>query len=203
MSRNLIAILRGLEPKDALGVAGALIEAGITKIEVPLNSPEPLKSIQLMVDAYGDVAEFGAGTVLHTDEVKDIAAIGAKIIVSPNCDPEIIEATKALGMISYPGCLTPSECFSALKHGADGIKIFPAFKLGQDGLSALRAVLPGRSKVFAVGGVGPDNFESWFSAGADGFGLGSSLYAPGREASKVAILAGEIVDAYDAALARR
>ena len=199
MSRNLIAILRGLEPKDALAIGEALIDAGITQIEVPLNSPQPLKSIEMLVEAFGDVAKFGAGTVLSTADVKDVAATGASLIVSPNCDPEIIEATKAAGMLSYPGCLTPTECFSALKHGADGLKIFPAFKLGQDGLSALRAVLPSKTQVFMVGGVGPDNFGDWFSAGADGFGLGSSLYKPGMAASEVAKLAIETVKAYDAA----
>lgn len=199
MSRNLIAILRGLEPKDALAIGKALISAGITQIEVPLNSPEPLKSIQMLVDEFGDVAKFGAGTVLTVSGVKDVAATGASLIVSPNCDPEIIEATKAAGMLSYPGCLTPTECFTALKHGADGLKIFPAFKLGQDGLSALRAVLPAETQVFMVGGVGPENFGDWFSAGADGFGLGSSLYKPGFGASEVAKLAIFTVKAYDAA----
>lgn len=199
MSRNLIAILRGLEPKDALAIGDALISAGITQIEVPLNSPEPLKSIQMLVDEFGGVAKFGAGTVLTASEVKDVAATGASLIVSPNCDPEIIEATKAVGMLSYPGCLTPTECFTALKHGADGLKIFPAFKLGQDGLLALRAVLPAETQVFMVGGVGADNFGDWFSAGADGFGLGSSLYKPGLGASEVAKLAIATVEAYDAA----
>lgn len=202
MSRNLIAILRGLEPKDALAIGEALIGAGITQIEVPLNSPEPLKSIQMLVDEFGDVAKFGAGTVLAASEVKNVAATGASLIVSPNCDPEIIEATKAAGMLSYPGCLTPTECFTALKHGADGLKIFPAFKLGQDGLSALRAVLPAKTRVFMVGGVGPENFGDWFNAGADGFGLGSSLYKPGLEASEVAKLALAAVKAYDTAKKR-
>lgn len=199
MSRNLIAILRGLEPKDALAIGGVLIEAGITQIEVPLNSPEPLKSIAMLVEEFGDLAKFGAGTVLTTNQVRDVAATGASLIVSPNCDPEIIEATKQAGMLSYPGCLTPTECFTALKHGADGLKIFPAFKLGQDGLMALRAVLPEETQVFMVGGVGAENFAEWFDAGADGFGLGSSLYKPGISAEKVAGLAGEIVTAYDAA----
>lgn len=199
MSRNLIAILRGLEPKDALAIGDALISAGITQIEVPLNSSEPLKSIQMLVDEFGDTAKFGAGTVLTVSDVKDVAATGASLIVSPNCDPEIIEATKAAGMVSYPGCLTPTECFTALKHGADGLKIFPAFKLGQDGLVALRAVLPTETQVFMVGGVGPENFGDWFSAGASGFGLGSSLYKPGIGALEVAKLAIATVEAYDEA----
>lgn len=199
MDRKLIAILRGLEPKEALAIGEALIGAGITQIEVPLNSPEPLKSIKMLVDEFGEIAQFGAGTVLTASQVNDVAATGASIIVSPNCDGEIIEATKRAGMKSYPGCLTPTECFTALKHGADGLKIFPAFKLGQDGLAALRAVLPNETQVFMVGGVGPENFAEWFTAGADGFGLGSSLYKPGKSAAEVSVLAQQVVAAYDAA----
>lgn len=197
MNRNLIAILRGLHPDEAIGIGGALIEAGITKIEVPMNSPQPLKSIELLVNAFSDVAEFGAGTVLNVEQVKQVAATGATLIVSPNCDPEIIGATKALGMKSYPGVLTPSECFSALKHNADGLKVFPAFQMGIDGLKAIRAVLPTETEVFMVGGVGPENFTAWMDAGANGFGLGSSLYKPGRTAGEIAQTAQEIVKAYD------
>ncbi|MBL4599249.1 MAG: 2-dehydro-3-deoxy-6-phosphogalactonate aldolase [Rhizobiaceae bacterium] len=199
MSRKLIAILRGLEPVEALAIGEALIEAGINQIEVPLNSPQPLKSIEMLVDRFGDVARFGAGTVLTVQQVKEVAATGANLIVSPNCDPEIIEATKELGLTSYPGCLTPSECFSALKHGADGLKIFPAFQMGQDGLMALRAVLPKQTQVFMVGGVGAKNFRDWFNSGANGFGLGSSLYKPGSSPQEVAELAKIIVSAYDEA----
>jgi len=197
MNRNLIAILRGLHPDEAIAIGGALIEAGITKIEVPMNSPQPLKSIELLVNAFSDVAEFGAGTVLNVEQVKQVAATGATLIVSPNCDPEIIGATKALGMKSYPGVLTPSECFSALKHNADGLKVFPAFQMGIDGLKAIRAVLPTETEVFMVGGVGPENFTAWMDAGANGFGLGSSLYKPGRTAGEIAQTAQEIVKAYD------
>lgn len=182
MSRNLIAILRGLHPDEAIAIGGALIDAGIRKIEVPMNSPEPLKSIELLVNEFSDVAEFGAGTVLTAEQVKQVANTGATLIVSPNCDVEIIQATKALGMKSYPGVLTPSECFAALKHNADGLKIFPAFQMGVDGLKALRAVLPTTTEIFMVGGVGPENFTNWIEAGANGFGLGSSLYKPGKNA---------------------
>jgi len=197
MNRNLIAILRGLNPDEAIAIGGALIEAGITKIEVPMNSPQPLRSIELLVNAFSDVAEIGAGTVLNVEQVKQVAATGATLIVSPNCDPEIIGATKALGMKSYPGVLTPSECFSALKHNADGLKVFPAFQMGIDGLKAIRAVLPTETEVFMVGGVGPENFTAWMDAGANGFGLGSSLYKPGRTAGEIAQTAQEIVKAYD------
>ncbi|OUS05008.1 2-dehydro-3-deoxy-6-phosphogalactonate aldolase [Rhodobacterales bacterium 52_120_T64] len=199
MSRNLIAILRGLRPEEAIAIGGSLIEAGITKIEVPMNSPEPLKSIELLVNEFSDVAEFGAGTVLSVEQVKQVAATGATLIVSPNCDTEIIDATKALGMKSYPGVLTPSECFSALKHNADGLKVFPAFQMGTDGLKVIRAVLPPQTEVFMVGGVGPNNFANWIDAGANGFGLGSSLYKPGRTAEEISQVAQHIVKAYDEA----
>lgn len=197
MSRNIIAILRGLRPEEALGVGAALIEAGITRIEVPLNSPDPLKSIEILVREFSTVAQLGAGTVLHVSQVNNVAETGAQLIVSPNCDGEVIAATKAKSMLSFPGVLTPSECFMALKHGADGLKIFPAFKMGTDGLAALRAVLPATTQVFAVGGVGPDNFAEWFGAGANGFGLGSSLYQPGMSAAEVGKKAMQIVQAYD------
>ncbi len=200
MKPNLIAILRGLKPDQALAIGAVLIEAGITKIEVPLNSPEPLKSIELLVREFGDVAEFGAGTVLSKAQVTQVAATGARLIVSPNCDPQVIAATKALGLLSYPGVLTPTECFAALNAGADGLKIFPAFKLGTDGLAALRAVLPRTTQVFAVGGVGPENFAQWIAAGANGFGLGTALYRAGDSPATVAQNAAKSVAAFGLAV---
>jgi len=200
MSRNLIAILRGVRPDEAVAIGGALIGAGITKIEVPMNSPEPLKSIELLVNAFSDVAQFGAGTVLNSKQVQQVALTGATLIVSPNCDTDVIDATKALGLHSYPGVLTPSECFSALKHKADCLKVFPAFQMGLQGLKAVRAVLPTETQVFMVGGVGPENFADWIGAGANGFGLGSSLYKPGRSANKISDVARETVAAYDRAM---
>ncbi len=200
MNRNLIAILRGLRPEEAVAIAGALIDAGITKIEVPMNSPEPLKSIELLVKEFSDIAEFGAGTVLTVEQVGQVSNTGATLVVSPNCDREVISATKALGMKSYPGVFSPSECFSALKHKADGLKVFPAFQMGIDGLKAIRAVLPAETEVFMVGGVGPENFATWIEAGANGFGLGSSLYKPGRTADEISKVAKEIVSAHDKAI---
>ena len=201
MNRNLIAILRGVRPSEIIAIGRALIDAGITKIEVPLNSPEALKSIEMLVNEFSGVAEFGAGTVLTIQQVNDVAATGATLIVSPNCDIDVINATKALGLKSYPGVLTPSECFSALKHNADGLKVFPAFQMGTDGLKALRAVLPPETEVFMVGGVGPENFADWIAAGANGFGLGTSLYKPGRTIEEITAGARDIVTAYD--MARR
>jgi len=201
MTRNIIAILRGIKPDEATDIAATLIRAGITRIEVPLNSPDPLASIAAMVARFGDVAELGAGTVLSPADVRQVAATGAKLIVSPNCDAEVIAATKAAGMRSFPGVFTPTECFAALKAGADGLKIFPANLMGPLGLSALRAVLPPETQILAVGGAGPANFEQWLRAGANGFGIGSALYAPGRSAAEVEPNALKLVAAYDAAMA--
>jgi 2-dehydro-3-deoxyphosphogalactonate aldolase len=199
VSRNLIAILRGITPDEAVETAAALIAAGITRIEVPLNSPDPVESIARIVHAHGAEALIGAGTVLNAADVREVATAGGKLIVSPNIDPEVIAATKRLGMQSWPGVLTPSECFAALKAGADGLKIFPSGNLGPEGLKALRAVLPKGTQIYAVGGAGPENFAEWIAAGADGFGIGSALYKPGRSLDDTAAAARAIVAAYDAA----
>ena len=199
MSRNLIAILRGLRPDEAVEVCGTLIEAGFTKIEVPLNSPDPFDSIRLMAEQFGAEALIGAGTVLSAEDVARVAEAGGRLIVSPNCDPDVIHATKAAGLQSWPGVLTPTECFAALKAGADGLKVFPGFAMGQDGLRAIRAVLPPETQVYMVGGVGPDGFAGWRAAGASGFGIGSALYKPGRTADEIAPIARDMVAAYDVA----
>ncbi|WP_368345587.1 2-dehydro-3-deoxy-6-phosphogalactonate aldolase [Pelagovum sp. HNIBRBA483] len=198
MSREIIAILRGVRPEEAVDMAEALIAAGITKIEVPLNSPNPFVSIERMVKAAHGRAEIGAGTVLAVEDVARLAEIGAQLVVSPDAHAPVITATKAAGMLSYPGIMTPTEAFTALRAGADGLKLFPAFKLGLDGFKALSAVLPSGTKCYAVGGVGPENFADWMAAGISGFGIGTGIYKAGASVDAVAENAARIVAAYDA-----
>lgn len=196
MSLKVIAILRGIKPNEAEGITAALIESGITWIEVPLNSPDALKSIEVMANHFGDQVNIGAGTVVKLADVSEVNRAGGAFIVSPNCNEAIIRETKALEMKSYPGVLTPTECFSALDWGADALKLFPASALGYSGVSAIRAVLPDAIELFAVGGVAADNLQNWSDAGVDGFGIGGSLYKPGSTIEDVARKAQELVLSY-------
>src|SRR4051794_9972654 len=199
MSRNIIAILRGISPAEAEPVCEALLEAGLTTIEIPLNSPQPLQSIGLLARRFGSVATIGAGTVLTAQQVREVADAGGQIIVSPSFYAEGGVETKARGLASWPGVLTPSECFAALKAGADGLKIFPCSVVGAPGIKAMRAVLPRDVLVYAVGGAGPANFATWLTAGVNGFGIGTALYQPGRPLAQLKQAARDIVQAYDAA----
>ncbi|MEM9438296.1 MAG: 2-dehydro-3-deoxy-6-phosphogalactonate aldolase [Pseudomonadota bacterium] len=195
MSLPIIAILRGITPAEAVPVTQALLDAGIDRIEVPLNSPDPFDSIAAMAKAFPN-ALIGAGTVLTVDEVTQVERAGGQLVVSPNCDTAVIGATVAKGMQSWPGVFTPSEAFAALNAGATGLKLFPGNMAGPGGLKAIRAVLPPGTQVYAVGGAGPENFADWISASADGFGIGSALYKPGMSADDIGARAANIVKAY-------
>lgn len=198
MSRPLIAILRGLTPQDAHAIGHALTQAGITRLEVPLNSPDPLDSIAILAREFGDVAQVGAGTVLTPDQVRAVRDAGGRMVLSPNCDADVIRATVAAGMASFPGVMTPTEAFAALAAGATGLKLFPGELIGPKGLRAMRAVLPAGTDCWAVGGVSVDTMAEWRRAGAAGFGIGSSLYTPGDSADTVAAKAAAIVAAWEA-----
>ncbi len=200
MNRNIIAILRGISPGDAKPICEALIEAGITTVEIPLNSPKPLESIALLAKAFGSVATVGAGTVLSVQDVRNVADAGGGIIVSPGFDAEVVRETKSLNMASWPGVLSPSECFAALGAGADGLKIFPCSVLGPAGVKAMRAVLPPETSIYAVGGAGPANFADWIAAGVNGFGIGTALYQPGHSVAQLRQAADNIDRAYDSAI---
>ncbi|MGB0658555.1 MAG: 2-dehydro-3-deoxy-6-phosphogalactonate aldolase [Mangrovicoccus sp.] len=198
MTRNIIAILRGITPDEVLDAGEALLAAGIEKIEVPLNSPDAPRSIALLAEAYGARALIGAGTVLEPLQVAEVKAAGGRLVVSPDMNPAVIASTKAAGMLSYPGVMTPTECFAALRAGADGLKLFPGSLIGPAGLKAIRAVLPLGTEVLAVGGASAHNFADWFKAGADGFGIGTALYSPGDSAAVIGEKARYITAAYDA-----
>lgn len=182
----LVAIIRGVTPGEAEAIGGALVEAGLRIIEVPLNSPTPFASIETLARCFGDGAVIGAGTVIDPDDVARVRDAGGRLIVSPNTDAAVIRATAAAGMASAPGYFTPSEGFAAIAAGADALKLFPAEAATPAVLKAQRAVLPADVPILVVGGVAPESMAPWRAAGADGFGLGSGLYAPGRAAADVA-----------------
>jgi len=200
--RHIIAILRGITPAETLDVCKALIAAGITMIEVPLNSPDALTSIASAARTLGEDAAIGAGTVLSPAQAKAVAEAGGTFIVSPDTNRDVIAETVRLGLLSYPGVFSPSDAFSAIAAGATGLKFFPAEVLGPKGIKAMKAVLPPDMPVYAVGGASPDNFREYFAAGCTGFGLGSYIYKPGMTAAQVAERAAAAVAAYDAGKAR-
>jgi len=181
----LVAILRGVTPDEVEDIGEALIAAGFALIEVPMNSPDPLESIARLARRFAGRAVIGAGTVLSEDQVTAVRAAGGTMIVSPNANPQLINASASAGLISLPGIATPSEAFAALDAGATALKLFPAEAASPAALKAMRAVLPAATRVLPVGGISPDNMAPWIAAGAAGFGLGSALYRPGMPAAEV------------------
>jgi 2-dehydro-3-deoxyphosphogalactonate aldolase len=199
--RHLIAILRGITPNETLAVCHALVDAGITMIEVPLNSPDALTSIALAAKEFAGKAAIGAGTVLTPEQAQAVSDAGGTFVVSPDTNAEVITKTVALSMRSYPGVFTPSDAFTAVRAGATGLKFFPAEVLGPKGIKAMKAVLPPELPLYAVGGANPDNFNEYFAVGCAGFGLGTYIYKPGMDAGTVAERAKAAVASYDAGVA--
>lgn len=195
----LVAIIRGVQPDEAVGIGAALVESGFGIIEVPLNSPDPLVSIERLAKVFGDRAMIGAGTVLDPADVPRIASAGGRLIVAPNCNPAVIQATLAAGLVAAPGFFTPSEAFTAIEAGAHALKLFPAEAASPAVVKAQRAVLPAHVPLLVVGGVTPESIAAWLAAGADGFGLGGALYRPGMFPAEVAARA----ESFVTALARR
>lgn len=192
----LVAILRGLEPARAVDVAGVLVDAGIELIEVPMNSPQPLRSIEAILGTFGDRALIGAGTVLTVDVVEDLGSIGAQLVVSPNFNKQIVNRSAELGLITLPGVLTPSEMFAAVSAGATGLKVFPAELFSPAAVKAVRAVLPKGLPLYVVGGINSGNMAAYLQAGASGFGLGSALFRPGKKLEQIARDACAIVESF-------
>jgi 2-dehydro-3-deoxyphosphogalactonate aldolase len=197
--RHLIAILRGITATEAADVCQVLADAGITLIEIPLNSPRPIDSIRAAVKALAGKASIGAGTVLAPQEVDALAEAGGAFIVSPDCNEAVIARTVACGLQSYPGIFSPTEAFRAIRAGAHALKVFPAEVVGAKGVKAMKVVLPAAIPLYAVGGANPDNFLEFFSAGCTGFGIGSYLYKPGAKLADIAARAHAVVAAYDRA----
>ena len=191
----LVAILRGITPTEAVPVGTALATAGWSLIEVPLNSPQPLDSIAALARAFPD-ALVGAGTVLNANDVRHVQAAGGQLIVAPNFNVAVVQEAVRLGMVCLPGVMTASEAFAALEAGATGLKLFPAEMITPAVVKALRAVLPPDTVLLPVGGIAPGTMRGWLEAGASGFGIGSALYTPGKNASAVAASAMNFIATY-------
>lgn len=198
MTRSLVAILRGIKPDETAAIVDGLIEAGFTAIEIPLNSPDPFRSIEIAVKHAPKEVLIGAGTVLSGDDVDRLNGVGGRLMVSPNVDREVIAQAASHGMVTMPGVFTPTEALAACAAGASALKFFPASVLGPSGISAIRAVLPKDVPVGAVGGVSNDDFAAYAKVGVRTFGLGSSLYKAGMPAEEVVRRAAAAIAAYDA-----
>jgi 2-dehydro-3-deoxyphosphogalactonate aldolase len=197
--RPLVAILRGIRPDETAGIVYALVEAGFEAIEIPLNSPEPFRSIEIAAKRSPAGCLIGAGTVLSVDEVGKLADAGGRLMVSPNVDAGVVRAASEKGMVTMPGVFTATEALLAASAGASALKFFPANVLGPSGINAVRAVLPKGMEVGAVGGVSERDFDAYAKAGIRIFGLGSSLYKPGATAAEIGAKARTVIAAYDAA----
>lgn len=195
----VVAILRGLQPHEAVAVGAALVESGIRIIEVPLNSPDPLASIAALQSAFGDTALIGAGTVLSVEAAEGLHGVGGRIMVTPNTDPSVIARGVQLGLEVMPGFMTPSEAFAAINAGARRIKLFPAARLGTSYVKAVKDVLPRNVGVWAVGGTDAATIGEWLNAGCEGIGVGGALYRPGDSADQVGEKARQLVTAWKAA----
>jgi 2-dehydro-3-deoxyphosphogalactonate aldolase len=196
MSRcPVIAILRGIMPDEAESIGNALEEAGVTIVEVPLNSPNPLRSIETLAHVFGDRMLIGAGTLVDSAQVADVAGAGGRLIVTPHAEFSVVRAAKRAGLFAVPGFFNPTEAFALLKAGADAIKLFPADVVGPSMLKALKAVLPEDALVIPVGGIDKQSIAQWMGAGADGFGAGSSIYRPRDDAKTVKQKAKDLIDA--------
>ncbi len=198
LRRGLVAILRGLKPDEAVAVGEAIFAAGIEAIEVPLNSPEPFVSIERLAARLPAAALVGAGTVLTAGDVDRLHGAGARLLVSPNIDADVMRRAAHHAMVTMPGVFSPSEAFQAIRLGASALKFFPASVLGPGGIAAMRAVLPADTLVGAVGGVSDKDFAGYHAAGVSVFGLGSSLFKPGMAVAEVAAKARTAVAAWDA-----
>ena len=199
-TNGLIAILRGLRPEEAESIGSALYAAGIRIIEVPLNSPQPLRSLEILRRILPEDCLVGAGTVLSAEQVQAVKAAGGQLIVMPHCDVQVLRAAKDAGLYLAPGVATPSEAFAALTAGADALKVFPAEQVGIGAMKAWLAVLPPGTALLPVGGMTPDNMVPYLRAGAAGFGLGSALYSPGLPADEVGRRAQAFIQARHAAM---
>ena len=193
----LIAILRGLAPDQAIPVAEVLVEAGFRFIEVPLNSPEPLKSISAIAQKFGDKVVAGAGTVLSADDVTDVVETGGQLIVAPNMDSRVGNRARELGASWCPGVATPTEAFAALELGAAMLKLFPAELIPPKGVKAMRAVLPADVSIAMVGGITPETMHDYLDAGANSFGLGSALFKPEYEIDEIRQRATSFITAFN------
>jgi 2-dehydro-3-deoxyphosphogalactonate aldolase len=191
----LVAILRGVKPEEAVAIGAALGRQGIAIVEVPLNSPQPMESIALLAREFGERLLIGAGTVMTSAQVVEIAAAGGKLIVTPHADASIVRAAKQHGLLAIPGFFTPAEAFAMLAAGADALKLFPSEAASPAVLRALRAVLPTGTAVLPVGGIDASNMVAWRSAGAAGFGIGSAIYKPGDSPETVGAKAHALVAA--------